>query len=194
MNNNHEPEIGQIIYILSEKTTKVIPAIVSEQVSIKTLEGDTITWKVQIGPEGSKRKTYNLDSVKGDKYYSLEEVKEVLQERLLEFLNSTLSEASARTTNWYGPKTTDNQPIQVEEVRQLDPDSLLDEIESPTPGNNIPHYAASPSTTLSTNSQEMKEAVRNKIKLAITPTTEEINAEIRTITDEHGNLVPINQQ
>ena len=62
--------IGQVLYIVSDKSTKVVPVVVSEQAVVKTLDGNTITWKVIIGPK-EKRKSINLDKINGEKFNSV---------------------------------------------------------------------------------------------------------------------------
>jgi hypothetical protein len=63
-------EIGQIIYILSDKTTKIFPAIIAEEVVVKTLQGNKCEWTLFIGPEAN-RKTLPLDKVPGEIFSSL---------------------------------------------------------------------------------------------------------------------------
>ena len=47
--------VGQILYLLSAKSMKVIPALVVEEVTIKTLDGEKISYNVRL--PGKRTKT-----------------------------------------------------------------------------------------------------------------------------------------
>jgi hypothetical protein len=121
-NNQQQPqriknlEIGQVIYILSDKSGSVVPAIVAEESVIKTLQGNNISWKLHVGPE-SDRKVIDSRQINGEVYSSLEEVKRTLFERLHSFLKDTIQESRDRAKKWYGDYYQDDSA--------LDDDSLF---------------------------------------------------------------------
>lgn len=135
--NHNDLQIGQVLYIVSDKQTRVIPVVVSEQATIRTLEGNSTTWKVIIGPK-NKRKTYPLNSITGEKFFSLSDAKEALLSRFTNFLNETIDSSAKTTKDWYGIELEANlnqkqtpRTLQ-EDGENFDPESLLDSIESST--------------------------------------------------------------
>ena len=52
---NNSLSIGQIIYVLSNKTQKIIPAIVVEEMTVKKIDGNETSWKVSVGPQGKEK-------------------------------------------------------------------------------------------------------------------------------------------
>ena len=131
--------IGQVIYVLSNKAQKIVPAIVVEEVVVKKLDGHHVSWKVSVGPAG-KEKVIDSSRLDGDIYTSLDEIKEVLHKRLALFLNDIISEAEKRAANWYGEKIKSVTPnkIDAESSEKIDPDQLLVDIETPSVSNVVP--------------------------------------------------------
>lgn len=135
--NYADLEIGQVLYIVSDKETRVVPVVVSEQATIKTLEGNTTTWKVILGPK-EKRKTVPLESIKGEKFFSLEAAKDSILSSFVEFLNQAIEKSSKDTKSWYGLevealKTVKTPKKNSSEEEQFDADSFLDVIENKAP-------------------------------------------------------------
>lgn len=122
---NTNLSIGQIIYVLSNKAQKIIPAVVVEEMIVKKIDGNQISWKVSVGPVG-KEKTIDSKRLDGELYASLDEVQGVLEERLNAFINQIVVDAEKRAIAWYGQKTK-----QIEEKLstsdKIDPNSLIDD-------------------------------------------------------------------
>ena len=128
---NSSLEIGQIIYVLSNKAQKIIPAIVVEEIPVKTIEGNQSSWKVSVGPQG-KEKTIDSKRLDGELYGSIEEVQGILKDRLDGFINQIVSDAQKKVSSWYGTKTaTLNASRNEDQNGKVDPESLIDEIDSP---------------------------------------------------------------
>lgn len=121
---NNNLQIGQIIYVLSNKAQKIIPAIVVEEVTIKKLDGNETSWKVSVGPTG-KEKIIDSKRLDGELYASLDEVQAVLKNKLDEFIVGIVSEAEKRASEWYGSKTKIVE--QYREEDKIDPNSLIEE-------------------------------------------------------------------
>ena len=102
-------KIGQVLYVVSDKTARIVPVVVSEQVSIVTLEGKSITWKVLVGSE-QKRKVKDLTAIGGEKFASLAQAKESLLSRFEGFLEETLTRTQQEVRDWYH--------IELDQVRQ----------------------------------------------------------------------------
>jgi len=183
--NHNDLQIGQVLYIVSDKQTRVIPVVVSEQATIRTLEGNSTTWKVIIGPK-SKRKTYPLDNISGEKFFSLAEAREALLSRFTIFLNETIDNSAKTTKEWYGieleANSTQKLPTRLnkEDSEEFDPGFLLDTIESGV--DNIP----SPQKVSSNIIQSMSEEVR----LLPTDSPEIRRAKLRAMAQVDGDDDP----
>jgi len=121
---NSTLQIGQIIYVLSNKAQKIIPAIVVEEVTIKKLDGNETSWKVSVGPTG-KEKIIDSKRLDGELYATLDEVQSVLKQRLDQFVNAIVEDAEKRAAVWYGSKTKIAE--QYREEDKIDPNSLIEE-------------------------------------------------------------------
>jgi len=135
--NLEDLDIGQVLYIVSDKETRVVPVVVSEQATIKTLEGNSTTWKVILGPK-EKRKTVPLDSIKGEKFFSLNEAKDSILSSFVEFLDQAIEKSQKDTKSWYGLEVESLKSVKsvkknATEEEQFDADSFLDVIENKSP-------------------------------------------------------------
>lgn len=173
--NHNDLQIGQVLYIVSDKQTRVIPVVVSEQATIRTLEGNSTTWKVIIGPK-EKRKTYPLNSISGEKFFSLAEAKQALLSRFTSFLNETIDESLKTTKNWYGIELEANQSQQIKlpqesDKENFDPESLLDSFEE------------SPKPTF--KSSQLVESMSEEVRLMPTDSPELRRAKLRAMAHVH---------
>lgn len=131
LGQNSSLKIGQIIYVLSNKAQKIIPAIVIEEMTVKKLDGNEVSWKVSVGPTG-KEKIIDSKRLDGELYASLDEVQGILKERLEQFINTIVEDAAKRADVWY--RTKSKIAEQSEDEGKIDPDSLVEEeITSATP-------------------------------------------------------------
>lgn len=124
-------ELGQIIYILSNKTQKVIPALVEEEFLHKKLNGNIIKYIVSVGPP-NKRKTINLETVDGEIFTSVDDIKKVLVDRLNDFIGELVADTEKLVQNWYKDAkilTEENQ----NKSNKIDPQSLIEEFSSSSP-------------------------------------------------------------
>ncbi len=94
-------ELGQIIYILSNKSQTVVPAIVSEEFLHKKLNGNVVTYKVAIGPT-NRQKIVDLDKIDGEVFKSLEDIRVTLTNKLTEYVTELVTTTETRVREWYG--------------------------------------------------------------------------------------------
>lgn len=131
--------IGQVIYVLSNKAQKIVPAIVVEEIQVKKLDGNNISWKIAVGPK-NKEKVVDSTRIDGEIYSSLDEIRKILFDRLSGFLDELISDTEKRVENWYG-KQPDNQnsDLPISEIGRIDPESLMETIDnnSNTTSNNL---------------------------------------------------------
>lgn len=117
--------IGQIIYVLSNKTQTVLPGIVQEEIHYRSLNGENVSYKIAIGPQ-NKQRVVDLSSVDGEVFGSLEEVRTILIGKLTSFVDDLCQTTNERVNQWYG---TGSRPAQAASpVGRLDPSDLLNEV------------------------------------------------------------------
>lgn len=132
--------MGQIIYILSNKSQAVVPAIVEEQVVRKIRKADgvheVVSYKLCIGPK-ERQQVVDLARVDGEVFDSLESIKNVLVERLTVFVDELVKTTQKNVLNWYGI-VADNQLVETIQGDQnpgvkYDPAQLVHAV-----NNNLP--------------------------------------------------------
>lgn len=184
--NNTSLKIGQIIYVLSNKAQKIIPAIVVEELTIKKLDGNETSWKVSVGPSG-KEKIIDSKRLDGELYSTLEEVQVILKERLDQFITTIVEDAEKRATVWYGSKTKLIENIK--ESDKIDPNSLIEE-------DIVPVKSIEPKKKNSalSKAQAVKE-VRNKLVAALSEESQGMPGDIadqEEIRLPDGQVVKVN--
>jgi hypothetical protein len=137
--------MGQIIYILSNKSQAVVPAIVDEQVVRKIRKADgiheVVSYKLCIGPK-DRQQVVDLAKIDGEVFDSLESIRDVLVERLTGFVDDLVKTTQKNVLNWYGI-ATDNQLVETIRGDQtpegkFDPAQLVHAV-----NNNIPIHGGS---------------------------------------------------
>lgn len=137
-------EIGQVVYILSEQSQSILPGIIAEEVVVKTISGNSVSWKIKVG-NGDKAKLFDSLKIKGEVYGSLEEVRGIMTKRLNDFIDKISQEANDRVEKWYGKEVAERARQQQDPGEQdkanssgddssgddrIDPDALLNAIEN----------------------------------------------------------------
>lgn len=184
-------EIGQVVYILSEQAQSILPGIVAEEIVIKKLSGNTVSWKMKVG-HGDKAKLFDSSKIKGEVYGSLDEVRDVMTARLSEYIDKISLEAQERVEKWYGKEISERQKqmqgtfIPASSIDdRIDPDLLLSSIE------NVPPSAKF--TPDATRISDPKAALRNHLtSLAIPEEEQQADGEGEIfITGPNGERIPV---
>jgi hypothetical protein len=135
--------IGQIIYILSNKSQSVVPAIVAEEDfrKVRKLDGvhEVVNYKLCIGPKDRQR-IVSLSQIDGEVYMSLEDIRTHLVQRLTAFVDDLVNTTLGNVQKWYGV-TANNQvlessPNETGAELKLDPGDIIHAV-----NNNIPLQA-----------------------------------------------------
>lgn len=128
--------IGQVVYVLPDKAEAIVPAIVVEEMVIKKLDGETVSWKVAVGPP-EKKKIVASHELSGEVYTSLDEIKDVMTKRLSEFVSNLIKQAENRTEQWYGKQikqtknaTNASNGESEGQSKKIDATSLVNSIEN----------------------------------------------------------------
>lgn len=120
-------QIGQIVYVLSDKAEAIVPAIVVEELVHKKLDGNSVSWKVAVGPP-AKKKIVASDDLSGEIYTSLDEIRRVMMRRLSEYVENLVGKAAKRTEVWYGKQIAAHTAPETSGGK-IDPASLIDSID-----------------------------------------------------------------
>lgn len=170
-------EIGQIIYILSDKTTKIFPAIVAEEVVVKTLQGNKCEWTLFIGPENN-RKTVALDKVPGEIFSSLQDLEKELERRLLAFVKSTVTDARTKEREWYAAHIKSTPVDEADELLEEEQDDSSDDNKK-IDIDDLVASASSPQPSKQTVVQEKQQPQEPQVKFRL--------------KTEEGTVIPLNE-
>lgn len=128
--------IGQVIYVLSDKTQTVLPGIVREEIHHRSLDGEKVSYRVAIGPP-TKQRVVDLATVDGEVYGDLSEVRNVLISRLTAFVDELCNTTAGRVDQWYG--SLNKPPGHVQQPgEKLDPSVLMNEMSQQSPATSYP--------------------------------------------------------
>lgn len=132
-------DVGDVLYIISNKRKNVVPVQVIEQIVRRTAEAEEITFKVAL-PTQSKSSpeetVVDLHSIQGSVHKTLEEVRIVLYDQASKAINDLLDAAQKVAANKF---VTKKEPIP-----HVDPsESIIHEGPQnyyPTPGQSVPTH------------------------------------------------------
>jgi len=186
--------IGQVVYVLSNKTQAIVPALIIEETTIKALSKKEVTWKVAIGPSGSKQKIIQASDLNGELFASLGAVEAYLQARLNGFIKKVVDDATKNENNWYrsmkpkvDPKTAVAPPPVPKEKTKLDPESILSEFDGSLAAEH-PQVSESFQQNLESYTEEQRsETLRQKLRNSIAPSAEDLKGDVEMMPD--GNTV-----
>lgn len=132
--------VGQVVYILSNKAEAVLPALVVKEHKTTHLDGEEINWTVQYGPP-TKQKTIESHKIDGELFGTLDEVREVMNLRFREFVESLVDNASILQNKWYprSPNSPTSSNHSSSGGDKLDPGAMIQEMEGlDTPPSRMP--------------------------------------------------------
>jgi hypothetical protein len=193
--------IGKILYILSNKKQRVVPAIVVEENHRKVRKPDgtlheIMNYKVTFGPAEGQRVTIDLNRVDGEVYESLDEIQKLLRDRLEAFLSDLLSSTKKQVQEWYGV-TPDNDIVQETddlegEGSKLDPEALLNgQVQSPEQVSTGTHPLQ---LQTENKTQLVQPPLRDHIKRMVSPDADTLGPlqdGQRFVILENGDRVPV---
>ena len=107
--------VGQILYLLSAKSMKVIPALVVEEVTIKTLDGEKISYNVRL--PGKRTKT-NLDSIDALPFGTTDDLKTFMVTNAKKSIDKMI-QASMAIAHSEFKKKKEKKPVDEKTVRTV---------------------------------------------------------------------------
>lgn len=101
MDANKKYHVGQVLYIVPKNDNKVIPVLVVEEITKKTLKGSEVTYRIQSTNDTSK--IYMIDDISGTFFVSPEAAKKSLIEIASARITKIVDHAAKKAREWYGP-------------------------------------------------------------------------------------------
>lgn len=126
---NKALNVGQVVFVLSNKAQAVLPALVIQEHRTKHLKGEEVTWTIQYGPPG-KQKTVESHRIDGELYSTLDEVQKVMNSRFEEFVADLVGKAAQLEQKWY-PRS--QVAAQTANSDRLDPEAMMLEVADEQP-------------------------------------------------------------
>lgn len=90
--------IGQVLYVLLNKETKICPVQVVEEITKKTLDGESTTYIVRFGKKGD---AVDLSALDGQVFESIDTLRSTLHERITRTVNAVIDGTLKRAQEWY---------------------------------------------------------------------------------------------
>lgn len=104
--------------------------MIVEEIVVKKLDGNQVTWKIAIGPRGKER-IVDHTKLDGEIHVSLSDIEAVLRKRLETFLGSLIDEAKQQSYTWYGkivgakPEKGSSAKSETDNI-MVDPETLVE--------------------------------------------------------------------
>jgi hypothetical protein len=117
-------KIGQVLYVLLNRETKICPVQVVEEITKRTLTGETTTYIVKFGKKGE---TVSLSDLDGQVFDSVEVLRMTLYERITRSVENIITNTVKKSQEWYHVDDVIQVHREVEssEVQQRDEDAMI---------------------------------------------------------------------
>ena len=104
-------DVGQVVFVISDKHKRVLPVRVIEQVVRRTLDGESVEYRVQGDQKGQ---TYTLSQIGTNHFRSAEDVRKYMYENATttidEIVNAALQVAQAKYS-YTEPESLNGFPV-----------------------------------------------------------------------------------
>jgi hypothetical protein len=133
-------KIGQVLYVLLNRETKICPVQVVEEITKRTLGGETTTYIVKLGKKGE---TMSLSDLDGQVFDSIEVLRMTLYERITRSVENIITNTVKKSQEWYNVddviqvhrEVESSEVLQSEEDAMITlPDGTVAKIRMPFPG------------------------------------------------------------
>jgi hypothetical protein len=128
MSENKKYRVGQILYVVMNKQTKVFPCQIVEELTKKTLSGNSVVYRVAIGKTSEPR---DLSDIDGEVFDDPEVVKKTLTSRAQRMIEKMVAAATKAAGEWYPTDKGREMP----EVQGLSLDDITPDL---TPVDEMP--------------------------------------------------------
>jgi hypothetical protein len=100
--------IGQVLYVVLSSKNAVVPVLVVEEVTKKTIKGEEISYRVQPGSDPDK--SAMLSELDGEIFETTKELQKKLLTRATEAVNMLVANAQKRAEAWFPANITASIP------------------------------------------------------------------------------------
>lgn len=101
--NKEDLKVGDIVFVVSESSERIVPILISEEITHKTIDGDSRVLIATIGPP-DKNKTVKLSEIEGKFHKTIEDVEKYLQMKLGAWLEEQINSTMESAQTWYAKK------------------------------------------------------------------------------------------
>jgi hypothetical protein len=108
-------KVGQVLYVLSHKETKIYPIQVVEEIIKRTVSGESISYLAKVG---KSEKQIHLTEVEGDLFEDIEKLREVLTNRVIATINKVVEHAVLRANECYEQPEVHSPILDKEDLEQ----------------------------------------------------------------------------
>jgi hypothetical protein len=117
-------KIGQVLYVLLNRETKICPVQVVEEITKRTLGGETTTYIVKLGKKGE---TMSLSDLDGQVFDSIEVLRTTLYERITRSVENIITNTVKKSQEWYhvDDVVQVHRDVESSEVPQSDEDAMI---------------------------------------------------------------------
>ncbi len=117
-------KIGQVLYVLLNRETKICPVQVVEEITKRTLTGETTTYIVKLGKKGE---TVSLSDLDGQVFDSVEVLRTTLYERITRSVENIITNTVKKSQEWY--RVDDvvqiHHEVESSEAQQAEEDAMI---------------------------------------------------------------------
>lgn len=117
-------KIGQVLYVLLNRETKICPVQVVEEITKRTLTGETTTYIVKLGKKGE---TVSLSDLDGQVFDSVEVLRTTLYERITRSVENIITNTVKKSQEWY--RVDDvvqiHHEVESSEAQQTEEDAMI---------------------------------------------------------------------
>jgi len=115
--------IGQVLYVLMNRETKICPVQVIEEITKKSLNGETTNYVVKFGQKGESMSLSDMD---GQVFDSIDFLRQTLHEKVVKMIDIVVENSEKRAKQWYSlEEKVDVQPQQRIEQHVVEVDDAI---------------------------------------------------------------------
>jgi hypothetical protein len=155
--------VGQVLYVVLHKETKIYPLQVVEEVIKKTLEGTATTYMVRGGP--NVEQSIPIAEVDGEIFDSAVKLQKVLLERATNGINAVVQNAVTKAHEWYPTGFEESSDDELASIRKPAQPGQMPPVQQPKQGRKKQQQGA-PSPEMQALTQELAAETANlEVKL-----------------------------
>lgn len=135
--SNRAYRVGQVLYVLMSKETKIIPVQIVEEIIKRTVTGETVSYIVKAGKNS---KPISLQDFDGEVFDSVDLLRDTLLKKVMNTVNNVVDNAVLRASEWYDqPEVVsplvDEQQVQSDDTVSVKlPDGKIASVKLPSMG------------------------------------------------------------